>query len=40
MAKNAYRKPKRTSIGRGKIKTSSMNKSKVNSYKKYHGQGN
>ena len=34
-----HRKPKRTSIGRGKIKTSSMNKSKRNSYKKNCGQG-
>lgn len=32
-------KPKRTSIGNGKIKKSSMNKSKKRSYKKYNGQG-
>ena len=32
-------KPKRTSIGNGKIKRSSMNKSKRRSYKKYNGQG-
>jgi hypothetical protein len=30
---------KGTSIGRGLIKTSSMNKSKRRSYKKYRGQG-
>jgi len=30
---------KKTSIGRGNIKTSSMNKSKRRSYKKYRGQG-
>jgi len=30
---------KGTSIGRGLIKTSSMNKSKRKSYKKYRGQG-
>jgi hypothetical protein len=30
---------KGTSIGRGKIKTSSMNKDKRRSYKKYRGQG-
>ena len=30
---------KGTSIGRGKVKTSSMNKSKRNSFKKYRGQG-
>lgn len=30
---------KGTSIGRGKIKTSSMNKSKRRNYKKYRGQG-
>ena len=30
---------KATSIGRGLIKTSSMNKSKRRSYKKYRGQG-
>jgi len=34
-----HRKPKRTSIGNGKLKTSSMNKSKRNSYKKNRGQG-
>jgi hypothetical protein len=32
-------KPKRTSIGGGRIKTSSMNKDKKRSYKKYNGQG-
>ena len=32
-------KPKRTSIGGGKVKKSSMNKSKRRSYKKYNGQG-
>ena len=32
-------KPKRTSIGGGKVKKSSMNKSKKRSYKKYNGQG-
>ena len=31
--------PKRTSIGNGKTKMSSMNKSKRLSYKKYRGQG-
>ena len=31
--------PKRTTIGRGKIKTSSMNKHKRRSYKAYNGQG-
>ena len=30
---------KKTSIGRGKVKTSSMNKSKRASYKRYRGQG-
>lgn len=30
---------KRTSIGRRNIKTSTMNKSKRKSYKKYRGQG-
>jgi hypothetical protein len=30
---------KGTSIGRGTIKTSSMNKSKRRGYKKYRGQG-
>jgi len=30
---------KGTSIGRGLVKTSSMNKSKRRSYKKYRGQG-
>jgi hypothetical protein len=30
---------KGTSIGRGTIKTSTMNKSKRRSYKKYRGQG-
>lgn len=30
---------KRTSIGRGKIKKSSMNKSAKRGYKKYRGQG-
>jgi len=33
------RTPKSTSIGRGKIKMSSMNKKKKASYKKYRGQG-
>ena len=32
-------KPKRTSIGGGKVKTSSMNKDKRRNYKKYRGQG-
>jgi len=31
--------PKSTSIGDGKIKMSSMNKSKKRSFKKYRGQG-
>jgi hypothetical protein len=31
--------PKGTSIGRGLLKTSSMNKSKRTSHKKYRGQG-
>ncbi len=31
--------PKRTTIGGGKIKTSSLNKHKRRSYKKYRGQG-
>ena len=30
---------KGTSIGRGKVKKSSMNKSKKKAYKKYRGQG-
>lgn len=30
---------KRTSIGHGRLKTSSMNKSKRKGYKKYQGQG-
>jgi hypothetical protein len=33
------RNHKKTSIGRGNIKFSSMNKSKKASYKKYRGQG-
>jgi hypothetical protein len=33
------RKAKGTSIGRGLLKTASMNKSKRASYKKYRGQG-
>ena len=32
-------KIKRTSIGRGKVKMSSMNKHKRRSYKPYNGQG-
>lgn len=32
-------KYKRTSIGNGKIKMSSMNKAKKASFKKYRGQG-
>jgi|ETNmetMinimDraft_21_1059911.scaffolds.fasta_scaffold305657_2 hypothetical protein len=36
---NIDHKPKGTSIGRGKFKKSSMNKSKRRSYKKYRGQG-
>ena len=31
--------PKRTSIGNGKVKMSSMNKHKRRSYKKYNKQG-
>ena len=31
--------PKSTSIGNGKLKMSSMNKSKRASFKKYRGQG-
>jgi hypothetical protein len=31
--------PKRTTIGNGKIRMSSMNKSKRMSFKKYRGQG-
>lgn len=31
--------PKRTSIGRGNVKTASMNKHKKSNYKKYRGQG-
>jgi hypothetical protein len=30
---------KRTSIGRGRVKLQTMNKSKKRSYKKYRGQG-
>tara|TARA_B100000900_G_C20540064_1_gene700059 strand:- start:397 stop:549 length:153 start_codon:yes stop_codon:yes gene_type:complete len=33
------KKYKRTSIGGGRVKTSTMNKSKKRSYKKYKGQG-
>lgn len=33
------RTPKRTSIGRGRPKMSSMNKATKRSYKKYRGQG-
>ena len=33
------KKYKRTSIGGGRVKTSSMNKNKLRSYKKYSGQG-
>ena len=38
---NVYREnaPKRTTIGRGKIKPSSMNKHKRRTYKAYNGQG-
>jgi hypothetical protein len=32
-------KPKRTSIGGGRVKKSSMNKGKKRSYKPYNGQG-
>lgn len=32
-------KPKRTSIGRGNVKMSSMNKHRRRSYKKYNRQG-
>jgi len=31
--------PKRTTIGDGRIRMSSLNKSKRRSYKKYRGQG-
>lgn len=31
--------PKGTSIGRGRMKMSSMNKSKKRNFKKYRGQG-
>jgi hypothetical protein len=31
--------PKKTSIGRGNVKTSSMNKTKRRNYKTYRGQG-
>ena len=31
--------PKRTTIGDGRIRMSSLNKSKKRSYKKYRGQG-
>jgi hypothetical protein len=31
--------PKKTSIGRGNVKTSSMSKNKKRSYKIYRGQG-
>ena len=34
-----FKKLKRTSIGGGRVKTSSMNKSKRKSYKRYNGQG-
>ena len=34
-----HRNYKRTSIGNGIVKTSSMNKSKRKSYKQYRGQG-
>ena len=30
---------KKTSIGNGNVKTSSMNKNKLRSFKKYRGQG-
>ena len=30
---------KKTSIGRGSVKTSSMNKTRRKAYKKYRGQG-
>jgi len=33
------KKHKRTTIGGGRVKTSSMNKHKRKSYKKYKGQG-
>lgn len=39
VSNNVDHKPKGTSIGRGKFKKSSMNKSKRRSYKKYRGQG-
>ena len=34
-----FKEPKRTSIGRGNVKTSSMNKNKKRSFKPYIGQG-
>lgn len=39
MKKSTMQNNKRTSIGRGSVKTSSMNKSKKASFKKYRGQG-
>ena len=36
---NIVHVPKRTTIGNGKIRMSSLNKSKRLSYKKYRGQG-
>jgi len=39
MKKYEQRNYKRTSIGNGKTKTSSMNKKKRKSWKKYRGQG-
>jgi len=38
-ATNILSMPKKTTIGGGKIKTSSLNKHKRRSYKKYRGQG-
>jgi hypothetical protein len=38
-APKILRKPKHTSIGNGLVKTSSMNKGKKASFKKYRGQG-
>lgn len=39
MASNVDHVKKRTTIGRGRLKMSSMNKSKRRSYKRYNSQG-
>jgi|TARA_R110000850_G_scaffold138267_3_gene259392 hypothetical protein len=39
MAVKGITNKKKTSVGKGNVKTSSMNKDKRRNYKKYRGQG-